>query len=284
MWAVIGGSGFESFDGVKEIRDLDRSTPFGEASNGLRLIEFAGEEMIFLSRHGRHHELTPTEVNYRANIYALKKLGVTKIISVSAVGSLKQELAPGDLVVASQYIDRTKGIRAHTYLGNGLVGHVSLAKPTWVTAASTIRSLAKDAKVGLDFKIHFDRTYICVEGPYFSTQAESNSFRQIGADVIGMTNFPEFALAREAGICYVPCCFVTDYDCWDDAIEHVTLQVVLDTMKQNNGRAVKLIAAILKADPKEDAASREGGLKNSLMTPLVSIDPKKREWLDILFS
>lgn len=284
MWAVIGGSGFESFDGVKEIRDLDRSTPFGEASNGLRLIEFAGEEMIFLSRHGRHHELTPTEVNYRANIYALKKLGVTKIISVSAVGSLKQELAPGDLVVASQYIDRTKGIRAHTYLGNGLVGHVSLAKPTWVTAASTIRSLAKDAKVGLDFKIHFDRTYICVEGPYFSTQAESNSFRQIGADVIGMTNFPEFALAREAGICYVPCCFVTDYDCWDDAIEHVTLQVVLDTMKQNNGRAVKLIAALVKADPKEDAASREGGLKNSLMTPLVSIDPKKREWLDILFS
>ena len=284
MWGIIGGSGFESFDGVKEIRDVDRSTPFGDASSGLRLIEFAREEMIFLSRHGRHHELTPTEVNYRANIYALKKLGVTKIISVSAVGSLKQELAPGDLVVASQYIDRTKGIREHTYLGKGLVGHVSLAKPTWVTAANTIRALAKDSKAGLDFKIHFDRTYICVEGPYFSTQAESNSFRQMGADIIGMTNFPEFALAREAGICYVPCCFVTDYDCWDDAIEHVTLQVVLDTMKKNNGKAVKLIAQLVKADPKEDAASREGGLKNSLMTSLDAVDAKKRAWLDVLFS
>ena len=284
MWAVIGGSGFESFEGVKEIRDLNRSTPFGDASSGLRLIEFAGEEMIFLSRHGRHHELTPTEVNYRANIYALKQLGVTKIISVSAVGSLKKELAPGDLVVASQYIDRTKGIREHTYLGKGLVGHVSLAKPTWVTAANTIRSLAKDPKAGLDFNIHFDGTYICVEGPYFSTQAESNSFRQMGADIIGMTNFPEFALAREAGICYVPCCFVTDYDCWDDAIEHVTLQVVLDTMKKNNGKAVKLIAALMSADPKEDPASRDGGLKNSLMTPLASVDAKTRLWLDVLIS
>lgn len=284
MWAIIGGSGFESFEGVKEIRDLDRSTPFGEASSGLRLIEFGGEEVVFLSRHGRHHELTPTEVNYRANIYALKKHGVKKIISVSAVGSLKQELAPGDLVVASQYIDRTKGIREHTYLGKGLVGHVSLAKPTWKTATDTIRKLAGESKAALDFKIHFDKTYVCIEGPYFSTQAESNTYRQMGADIIGMTNFPEFALAREAGICYVPCCFVTDYDCWDDAIEHVTLQVVLDTMKQNNKKAVKLIAELLKANPSEDAASRDGGLKNSLMTPLASLDAKRREWLDVLFS
>ena len=121
MWAIIGGSGFENFDGIKEIRDLDRATPFGEASSGLRLIEFAGQEVIFLSRHGRHHELTPSEVNYRANIFALKKFGVSKIISVSAVGSLRQELAPGDLVVASQYIDRTKSLREASFLGKGLV-------------------------------------------------------------------------------------------------------------------------------------------------------------------
>jgi 5'-methylthioadenosine phosphorylase len=284
MWGIIGGSGFESFEGVKEIRDLDRSTPFGEASSGLRLIAFNGEEIVFLSRHGRHHELTPSEVNYRANIFALKKLGVTKIISVSAVGSLKQELAPGDLVVASQYIDRTKGVRPHTYLGKGLVGHVSLAKPTWVGGAAAIRSIASSAagKAALDFNIHFDKTYVCIEGPYFSTQAESNTYRQMGADIIGMTNFPEFALAREAGISYLPCCFVTDYDCWDDAIEHVTLQAVLETMKQNNKKAVKLIAALLKADPKEDAASRDGGLKNSLMTPLALVDRKTREWLDVI--
>lgn len=286
MWAIIGGSGFESFDGVKEIRDLDRSTPFGEASTGLRLIEFGGEEIIYLSRHGRHHELTPTEVNYRANIYALKKHGVRKIISVSAVGSLKEELAPGDLVLAAQYIDCTKGLRRHSYLGEGLVGHVSLAKPTWTSAAEAIRVFATTSagKTALDFKVHFGKTYVCIEGPYFSTQAESNSYRQMGADIIGMTNFPEFALAREAGICYLPCCFVTDYDCWDDAIEHVTLQAVLETMKQNNKKAVKLIAALLKLDPKEDSVSREGGLKNSLMTPLASVDRKKREWLDVLFS
>lgn len=284
MWAIIGGSGFESFEGVKEIRDLDRGTPFGDASSGLRLIEFGGEEIIFLSRHGRHHELTPSEVNYRANIYALKKYGVRKIISVSAVGSLHKDLAPGDLVIASQYIDRTKGIRAHTYLGDGLVGHVSLAKPTWGEAAKAIRQLVTDGNPKLDFKIHFDKTYICIEGPYFSTQAESNSYRQMGAHIIGMTNFPEFALAREAGICYVPCCFVTDYDCWDDAIEHVTLQVVLETMKQNNKKAVRLIGELLKANPPEEIQSRGGGLKNSLMTALDGIESQRREWLDVLFS
>lgn len=284
MWAIIGGSGFESFEGVKEIRDLDRATPFGDASSGLRLIEFAGQEMVFLSRHGRHHEMTPSEVNYRANIYSLKKHGVKKIISVSAVGSLRQELAPGDLVIASQYIDRTKSIREPSYLGKGLVGHVSLAKPTWVGAATVVRKMVEAGNSALDFKIHFDKTYVVVEGPYFSTKAESNSFRQMGADIIGMTNFPEYALAREAGICYLPCCFVTDYDCWDDAVEHVTLQVVLDTMKLNNGKAVRFIAELLKADPKVDTASREGGLKTSLMTPLENVPTKTREWLDVLFS
>ncbi len=288
MWAVIGGSGFESFEGVTEIRALDRSTPFGDASSGLRLIEFSGREIIFLSRHGRHHELTPSEVNYRANIFALKKHGVRKVISVSAVGSLQKELAPGDLVVASQYIDRTKGIRSHTFLGGGLVGHVSLAKPVWAAAARAIRKLAGERAPlektpSLDFKIHFDKTYVCIEGPYFSTQAESISYRQMGAHIIGMTNFPEFALAREAGLCYVPCCFVTDYDCWDDTIEHVTLQAVLETMKQNNKKAVNLIREILKSDPAEEIESRGGGLKSSLMTPLESIDPIRREWLEILF-
>lgn len=280
MWAVIGGSGFESFDGVEEIRDLDRGTPFGMASSGLRLIRFEGREIVFLSRHGRHHEFLPSEVNYRANIYALKSLGVDRIISVSAVGSLRKELPPGDLVVASQYIDRTKGVRRHTFLGEGLVGHVSLAKPVWKTGVETIRGLAS----GLGFNVHFDKAYVCIEGPYFSTQAESNSYRSMGADIIGMTNFPEFALAREAGISYLPCCFVTDYDCWDDAIEHVTLQVVLDTMKKNNLKAVRLIGEILKKNPTADKSDREGGLKNSLMSDRNSLSPEKKKWLEVLFA
>lgn len=280
MWAIIGGSGFESFEGVEEVRDLDRATPFGMASSGLRLIKFAGQEVVFLSRHGRHHELLPTEVNYRANIYALKKLGVTRVISVSAVGSLRKELAPGDLVVANQYIDRTKGVRAHSFFGEGIVGHVSLAKPVWKTGTETVRGLAQ----GLGFNVHFDKAYVCIEGPYFSTQAESNSFRAMGADIIGMTNFPEFALAREAGLSYLPCCFVTDYDCWDDAIEHVTLAVVLDTMKKNNLKAVKMIGELLKKNPAADVSDREGGLKSGLMTPPDSIPPEKREWLNMLLA
>lgn len=280
MWAIIGGSGFESFEGVEEVRDLDRATPFGMASSGLRLIKFAGQEVVFLSRHGRHHELLPTEVNYRANIYALKKLGVTRVISVSAVGSLRKELAPGDLVVANQYIDRTKGVRAHSFFGEGIVGHVSLAKPVWKTGTETMRGLAQ----GLGFNVHFDKAYVCIEGPYFSTQAESNSYRAMGADIIGMTNFPEFALAREAGLSYLPCCFVTDYDCWDDAIEHVTLAVVLDTMKKNNLKAVKMIGELLKKNPAADVSDREGGLKSGLMTLPDSIPPEKREWLNVLLA
>lgn len=280
MWAIIGGSGFESFEGVEEVRDLDRATPFGMASSGLRLIKFAGQEVVFLSRHGRHHELLPTEVNYRANIYALKKLGVTRVISVSAVGSLRKELAPGDLVIANQYIDRTKGVRAHSFFGEGIVGHVSLAKPVWKTGTETVWGLAQ----GLGFNVHFDKAYVCIEGPYFSTQAESNSYRAMGADIIGMTNFPEFALAREAGLSYLPCCFVTDYDCWDDAIEHVTLAVVLDTMKKNNLKAVKMIGELLKKNPAADASDREGGLKSGLMTPVDSIPPEKREWLKVLLA
>ncbi len=276
MWAIIGGSGFESFDGIVEIEELDRHTPFGECSSGLRRIRFGQHECIFLSRHGRHHELLPSEINYRANIFALKKHGVRKVISVSAVGSLQKELAPGDLVIPSQYIDRTKGVRAHSFLGGGLVGHVSLAKPIWESAAKQVAALT------FDFKAHFGKTYICIEGPSFSTQAESASYRQMGADIIGMTNFPEYALAREAGLCYLPASFVTDYDCWDPAIEHVTLQVVLETMRENNSKAVQLIEQLLRMNPPEDQLSRDGGLKTSLMTDSKAVSPATKSWLEIL--
>ncbi len=280
MWAIIGGSGFEHFTGIEELQPLERKTPFGLASSGLRKIHFKGRECIFLPRHGQNHELSPSEVNYRANIFALKASGVQRLISISAVGSLKFDLKPGDLVVPSQYIDRTKGIRAPSFCGNGVVGHVSLAKPIWRGGADAVKTI----KPQLDFAAHFDKTYVCIEGPYFSTQAESNTYREMKADIIGMTNFPEFALAREAGIAYLPCCFVTDYDCWDDSIEHVTIQEVLATMKKNNSKAVELIDAILKADPDADLSCREGGLKNGLMTPRESMQEAQRSMLDVICS
>lgn len=278
MWAIIGGSGFESFEGVREIEVLSRETPFGLASSGLRKIRFGEKEVIFLSRHGLVHELLPSEVNYRANIYALKTLGVTRVISVSAVGSLRAELAPGDLVVPDQYIDRTKGVRRSSFLGEGLVGHVSLAKPVWQTGARAVYKL----KSKFDFPIHFGKTYVCIEGPYFSTKAESISYREAGADIIGMTNFPEFALAREAGISYLPCSFVTDYDCWDDLIEHVTLSVVMETMKKNNLKAVSLIRELLGADPQADQSDRTGGVQSGLMTQKEMIPQDKKAWLEVL--
>lgn len=280
MWAIIGGSGFESFSGVEEVAAVKRETPFGQASSGLRKIRFKGTECIFLPRHGQHHELTPTEVNYRANIFALKALGVKRIVAISAVGSLQKDLPPGDLVVPSQYIDRTKGVRDVSFCGGGVVGHVSLAKPIWAGGAKAVEEIASS----LDFKAHFKKTYVCIEGPYFSTQAESNTYRAMGADIIGMTNFPEFALAREAGIAYLPCCFVTDFDCWDDAIEHVTLQEVLATMKKNNGKAVDLIGRVLKANPQADAACIEGGLKHGLMTPPDRMTAEQRAYFEVICS
>lgn len=282
MWAIIGGSGFEKFDDVELVEEYKGETPFGQTSSGLKKIKVSGQECLFLSRHGQHHEKLPSEVNYRANIFALKQLGATQILSVSAVGSLVKECAPGEMVVPTQYIDRTKSVRAHTFCGDGVVGHTSLAHPVCSYWAEQIEKFSQD----LDFKIHFKKTYVCIEGPYFSTQAESKSYRTMGADIIGMTNFPEFALAREAGMGYVPCSFVTDYDCWDDSIEHVTLQEVIKVMKNNNQKAFALIGKILNhqvaVEDKDRLNYSSQGLQTSLMTPLDSVSEAKKEWLQVL--
>lgn len=282
MYAVIGGSGFEKFDGFKTIENLKVETPFGPTASGLKRVKIDSHECLFLSRHGEHHERLPTEVNFRANIYALKKLGARAILSFSAVGSLRKEFKPGDMVLCTQYIDRTKGARAHTFLGDGVVGHVSLAKPVCDNAVKTIQKMSK----GYDFDCHFGQTYICIEGPYFSTKAESNYYRQIGSDIIGMTHFPEFALAREAGLTYIPCCFVTDYDCWDDSIPHVTLEEVIKVMRANNGKAFQMAKDILATGDAlyKDCKCREQGLKTGLMTPREAIPPSKMQWLEVLMS
>jgi 5'-methylthioadenosine phosphorylase len=280
MFAIVGGSGFEKFDGFQTLELLDRSTPFGEAATGMKRVKIGSHECLFLSRHGEHHEKLPSEVNYRANIYALKKHGAKAILAFSAVGSLRKEFKPGDMVLCAQYIDRTKGTRAHTFLGDGLVGHVSLAKPVCEKAIEQVQALSSR----YSFDSHFGQTYVCVEGPYFSTKAESNSYRQMGGDIIGMTHFPEFALAREAGLTYVPCCFVTDYDCWDDSIPHVTLEEVLRVMRGNNSKAFQLAQDILAIgeDFYKNSECKNQGLRTGLMTPQERIPKEKAQWLEVL--
>lgn len=280
MLGIVGGSGFEKFEGFETVALLPRETPFGLTSSGFKKIRIDGHEALFLSRHGEHHEVLPTEVNYRANIYALKLHGARAVASFSAVGSLRSELEPGHLVIPLQYIDRTKGVRAHTYCGDGIVGHMSLASPVCETAAKKIFSFAEAEKV----HAHLGGTYVCIEGPNFSTYAESLSYRDLNADIIGMTNFPEYGLAREAGLPYLPCSFVTDYDCWDRSRPHVTLDEVLRTMRANNAKGFKILRRMLAAGPGlwEGCDCPEGGLRNGLMTPREQIPQKHKEWMQVL--
>ena len=280
MWAIIGGSGFEKFEGFEVVKALPRETPFGLASSGLKKVKVGGIEALFISRHGEHHELLPTEINYRANIYALKAQGAKAIVSFSAVGSLRAELAPGHMVIPFQYIDRTKGIRKHSFCGEGVVGHMSLAHPVCVDLAREVETLAKKEK----FISHIGGTYVCIEGPNFSTLAESLNYRELPADIIGMTNFPEYSLAREAGLSYLPCCFVTDYDCWDTSRPHVTLDEVLTTMRLNNGKAFAVLNSILSSGQSllKKCDCSEQGLKVGLMTPRESLTAKQKEWMQVL--
>lgn len=280
MWAVIGGSGFEKFGEFEAIEDLDRKTPFGLCSEGLKRGKIGGVEVIFLPRHGYHHNFLPSEINYAANIFALKKHGAKQIVAFSAVGSLRNELAPGDMVVPTQYIDRTKGIRRCTFGGLGLVAHVSLAEPVSMTLVEKLKSAVQDLPVNS----HFDKVALVVEGPYFSSKAESNLFRALGADIIGMTAFPEYALAREAGLAFLPCSFVTDYDCWKDDIPHVTVAEVMDTMKKNNAKAFEVAKKVVAfpVNVLEKASATEQGLKHAIMTPMDHINSEMKEWLAVL--
>lgn len=282
MLAIIGGSGFETFDEFKTVKELDRETPFGPASSGLRIVNINGTDCLFLSRHGKDHEHLPSEVNYRANIFALKKYGAKAILSFSAVGSLNKNFAPGDLVICDQYIDRTKGIRQSTFLGQGLVGHVSLAHPTCEVMEENLKKISNQ----FSFNVHFGGTYICIEGPYFSTQAESKSYIQVGASIVGMTHFPEFALAREAGLPYLSACWVTDYDCWDSSIQHVTISEVMRVMKSNNLKAFQVLTRLITIGSKlwEGSKAYGSGLKTGLFMPIENVPKEKKEWLNLLMN
>jgi 5'-methylthioadenosine phosphorylase len=284
MLGVIGGSGFESFSEFNTVALLPRETPFGLASSGFKKVKVKDHEFLFISRHGERHEHLPSEINFRANIYALKQQGAKAIVSFSAVGSLVHECAPGDLVIPHQYIDRTKGVRAHTFLGEGLVGHVSLADPVCPVVAKKAAQLLKNNKPAKgDFKIHEGQTHLVVDGPYFSTRAESLTYRAAGAHILGMTNFPEYALAREAGLPYLPCSFVTDYDCWDESIPHVTAEEVMRVMKLNNGKAFHVLSTLLHAGPIwEGSLAPKGGLVTGLFMKREDIPAEKRQLVEVL--
>ncbi len=233
--AVIGGSGIYKLDAIKIKKQIKVNTPFGSPSADVMEAEVDGCSFYFLPRHGMGHHYTPSEVNYRANIFALKKLGVDTVISISAVGSLQEEYAPRQFVLVDQFIDWTKGMRKRTFFDEGMVGHVSTANP--VEASLQKRLYESCQKAGVES--HLGGTYICIEGPQFSTKAESKIYRGFGASVIGMTNVPEAYLAKEAGMAYATVAMVTDYDCWKD--EHCTVQEIMDVMKSNYVSAQKFV-------------------------------------------
>ena len=233
--AVIGGSGIYKLDAIKVKNQIKVSTPFGEPSANVMECEVDGSSFYFLPRHGIGHKYTPSEVNYRANIFALKKLGVDTLISISAVGSLQEEYAPRQFVLIDQFIDWTKGLRKRTFFDEGIVGHVSAANPIETSLQKRLYEACQKAGVSS----HLGGTYICIEGPQFSTKAESKIYRSFGASVIGMTNVPEAFLAKEAGMAYATVAMVTDYDCWKE--EHCSVQEIMDVMKSNYVSAQKFV-------------------------------------------
>jgi 5'-methylthioadenosine phosphorylase len=276
---IIGGSGLYTMPGLTNISEQRITTPFGDPSDALVLGNLAGRRVVFLSRHGRGHLLLPSELNFRANIYAMKMLGVERILSVSAVGSLKAEHKPTDFVVPDQFIDRTFH-RESTFFGNGIVGHIAFGDPVCgVVAEAIVRACDQVGVVGKN-----GGTYVCMEGPQFSTRAESNLYRTWGADIIGMTNLQEAKLAREAEICYATVAMVTDYDCWHEDHDAVTVEQVVAVLNQNAANAAKVVAAAIAEIPAERTCACASALKYAVLTSPAAISPAAHERLDLLLS
>jgi 5'-methylthioadenosine phosphorylase len=274
---IIGGSGLYSMPGLEKVREERVTTPFGEPSDALVLGELEGRSVAFLARHGRGHKLLPTELNYRANIYAMKMLGVERILSVSAVGSLKEEHKPTDFVMPDQFIDRTFA-RVGTFFGDGIVAHVAFGDPVCSTVMNTLAdSCAAAGVVGKK-----TGTYVCMEGPQFSTRAESNLYRSWGADVIGMTNLQEAKLAREAEICYATMAMVTDYDCWHEGHDDVTVDQIVAVMHKNADNASRVVKEAVARMPKERICACGSALKYAVITDRKAIPAHTKERLALL--
>lgn len=280
MLGVIGGSGLYALEGLKIEKEHDFSTPFGKLSAPIVQGQYQGQSILFLSRHGPGHKYLPHEVNYRANIFALKKLGARRIFGVSAAGSLREELKPGDLALASQYFDHTRGKREYTFFGSCIAGHVSMANPVCPALSADIEAAAKR----INQSLHTNKTYACVEGPRLGTQAESFFLRDaVKADLVGMTNVPEAFLAREAQMAYATLCLITDYDCWmDDPTQHVSVEKFFEVYGGALQKAKAVLAELLKSPFTDTPDDIRTSLKTSILTPDDAISPDQREWLDVL--
>jgi len=280
MLAVIGGTGFYSFDGAEVLEEYEVKTPFGEPSGIIVKVKCGDNEVVFLPRHGVGHKLLPHEVNYRANIWALKSLGARQVVSVSAVGSLREEIRPGEFVIPDQYVDRILGGREKTFFGGGLVAHVSMAEPVCGNLSAGVASVAEE----MGYDIHTGQVYGCVDGPRLGTKAESFCMRGgFGCDVVGMTNIPEVFLAREAQLCYCSIGVVTDYDCWmDDPESYVTAVSVIERYKESLGKVKDLLVRFLEAElPKIDEEYRKS-LQFAVLSDVSQLSNDKRELLELL--
>jgi len=269
---VIGGSGLYAMSGLTNTREMSVKTPFGEPSDKIVLGNFEGKRVAFLARHGRGHRILPSELNFRANVYAMKLLGVQRIISVSAVGSLKEDLRPGEFLVPDQFFDSTKG-RISTFFGNGLVAHVAFDKPT----CAQLSTVLADACVSTAVPVHRKGTYINMEGPQFSTLAEAHFHRAQQFDVIGMTNVTEAKLAREAEICYATIAMITDYDCWHPEHESVTASQIIATLNQNATNAQNVVREAIKTMPAERKCKCGSALAHSLITDFKLVPAKTKK-------
>jgi len=271
---IIGGSGLYDLEGISDLTEVRLSTPFGDPSDVITLGTFAGQRVAFLPRHGRGLRLLPSELPNRANIYALKVLGVERIIAVSAVGSMRETIHPLDLVVPDQIVDRTTR-RPNTFFGEGLVAHISFADPFCPQLSALLAQAAEETGA----RVHRGGTYICIEGPQFSTRAESRIYRQWGVDIIGMTAVPEAKLAREAEICYAVLALVTDYDVWHVSEQPVTAEMVIANLQRNVAQAKRVLATLIPRLGVERTCACSQALRDALVTDLALIPPARREAL-----
>ena len=268
---VIGGSGLYEIDGINNVEYIEVDTPWGKPSNRLVKGKIGDKTLLFLARHGKGHKISPSEINFRANIYAFKNLGIQRIISISAVGSMKEKIEPGHIVIPHQFIDNTKH-RCSTFFDDGIVAHISMANPVCLELADCLYN----ASITSGAEVHKGGTYICIEGPQFSSKAESELYRSWNVDVIGMTNMPEAKLAAEAEICYSTLALSTDYDCWYEGYEDVTVGDVIKILNRNIELAKKILKEVIKIIPSERKCGCKESLKNSIITSKESINEETK--------
>ena len=279
MIGIIGGTGLYRMEALQVTQTREVSTPFGPPSSPIVLGVLQGREVAFLARHGLHHDLLPGEINFRANIWALKSVGVRTVIGVSAVGSLRKEIRPGDISLPSQYLDFTKGQRAATFFGRGMVAHISTAQPVCSATTALITRVARS----LGTKVHENKTYACIEGPRLGTRAESFFLRGAGADLVGMTNVPEAFLAAEAQLGYCTISLATDYDCWlDDASQHVSAEQVIALFHKNLGRVQQLLAGAVAEYVEDESRPCRRALRTAIVTPREQLTDEQRGIVDFL--